>query len=301
VADRLAQRTGRGASGPDVQRDARVVAFVLFLEVAASDLARVVADGPTVVYHPAVLGERSGLGRAAVERAVDALLGTGVLHWSVAHPETHFTFDRSVIVAAPNAHGVVWRSIQATLSGEAAALLTFRTLLDVGAPLTRWVDVRHDDLLRTTTYSQNTLRRAMRRLVDRGLLEREDVRGGASRYRFGPVAFGSAASIDPAPPSPAEPLDPRAVRLGAQPASPASPATPDLESTARAPAPSAMTPPSNAMVVTGVTLTVGGVTVAVAAGVSLELGAGCRATVRIGPDGRTLLDITPSGPPASGG
>ena len=176
-----------------------------------------------------------------------------------------------------------WPHVVSACGREPAALLVARTLAEFLLPLDAWSMVPRRDLVERTGYQQKQVRVALRRLAVAGLLEAEGESGRVARYRFAAPALRQRWSADPTATAPSRPAVSAAAAAG--------PGAVGHTSPPGAPAPDATRPAANAAE-GGIEMLVGGVTVRVASGASLDIAAGARARVEVGPDGRLRLSVS---------
>ena len=171
-----------------------------------------------------------------------------------------------------------WPAIVALCGREPASLLVARTLAEYVVPAHDWTVVPRRDLVERTGYMQKQVRVALRRLEAAGLVESEGATGRTARYRFAARALASRwnESVDP-PHAPGPAL--------------VAPSFPAAHGTVVRPTPTVATTQTERGEAQGVELEIGGVTVRMAPGTSLDVGAGARAQVAVGADGRLSLKI----------
>lgn len=176
-----------------------------------------------------------------------------------------------------------WPRLVSGCGLEPASLLVVRTLAEYLLPLDAWAMVPRRDLVERTGYQQKQVRVALRRLAAAGLLEAEGESGRVARYRFTPAALGRRWD-DEMPGGGPPPIT-----------DPSFPTTPAVVSeAARASVAGASTPPTHVYTAAsdGLDVFVGGVTVRVAPGATLDVGMGAQARVEVGPDGRLRLTLS---------
>jgi DNA-binding transcriptional ArsR family regulator len=180
-----------------------------------------------------------------------------------------------VFAEHPAALAVDWGAVIARCGAEPAALLVMRALAELIVPVDGVSAVPRRDLVAWTGYQQKQVRVAIRRLLAADLIVADGDVGTTARYRLTPRALGRPWPTQEAPAAPeptrasrAQPV-PHAGREGATAATSAG---------------------------DGIHVVVGGATVTLAAGASLEIGSGLAARMEVGPDGRPRLVVGPSSP-----
>jgi DNA-binding transcriptional ArsR family regulator len=212
---------------------------------------------------------------------------------------TRATLARGAFAEHRAALALDWRALVGASDREPAVLLTARALAELLVPLDAFSAVPRRDLIERTGYQQKQVRVALRRLEAAEFLESESAVGATARYRFTARALGrqwtkpdavstEAASAASGPLR----LSSNADSAGAAAASAAPARAAEAVDSSSDPAvgrPREVSPA--AAQASGVSVTVGGVTLAVDSGAVLAIGAEFTATLSLGADGRPHLTI----------
>jgi hypothetical protein len=234
-----------------------------------------------------------------VADALRALLRAGILEGTEGDAESVTGDDsfslpslhvaRRLLVGAPLAQGLHWRRIAGATAGSPSAWVAAHALADWLDGTDDWVSVPRNLLQPVIGAGLAGVRNALDALVAAGVLDRREVAGRASHYRFSSWARGltddtstARPGLGHAPPSPAR----RVAATGVT-----------TDPTAVTPAPAAVPTASAPGAGTGpVEVTINGVTLEAVAGTRIALNApGMQVSVDIGPDGRTRISVVPPG------
>lgn len=271
-------------------------ALLLHLAQHAREQASAAGDAATSaasIAHTATRADLSrleallGAERAIVAEILDALQRAGLVDDAIggpgigAGPAVRLT--PAVLGADPRCTALDWRTIATVTAGSPSAWVAAHALAERLDPYD-WTPVARGGLEQALGCGVSGVRAALERLVSAELLERREQRGGVSVYRFTDLAWGRGRGAAPVPvpmlPAHAVPSDTgRSV-------APVRPSTPPP-----------VTPPPLAHGGTQPVVgpTPGGGVRLVIGGVELELPAGCRAQVAIGPDGRPTISLVGPG------
>jgi hypothetical protein len=229
-----------------------------------------------------------------VEDALRALLRDGVLVAAGDGRDPHDPADAlprlriapRLLGPAPRAAALDWRWLASTTAGAPSAWVAAHALAEWLDTSDDWVSIPRNLLQPLLGSGLAGVRNALSALVGSGVLERREVAGRASHYRFGARARGlaqtpaSAPAFDVPEPRVPEPRVPEP-HVAASPSSPARPI---------AAHPGAPNGP--------IEVTIGGTTFEVAPGARIALNAaGMVVSFDVGPDGRTRVVVAP---PADG-
>lgn len=178
-----------------------------------------------------------------------------------------------------------WVRAVAACGREPAALLILRTLAEYVIPADAWTGVPRRDFVDRSGYQQKQVRVALRRLVAAGVIEADGENGRTARYRFAARVLAPRWNQTGASERAGNP--PVDVSRNHASAPDAVIGTPSIVS--RAAARATASDPD----VQGVEVVLGGVTVHMAPGASLDVGPGAHARIEVGADGRLSLRVHP--------
>ena len=192
----------------------------------------------------------------------------------------------AVCVVHAAAAEIDWPRAVAGCGREPATLLALRTLAEYLVPADAWTGVPRRDFVERTGYQQKQVRVALRRLAAADLIEADGESGRTARYRF--TARALAPRWDqPGAPGPAIASSPAGIR-----SDPAD--TPSGAHQAGSSTPHLVSRPStDRHDQQGVDVVLGGVTLRMAPGASLDVGPGAHAQIEVGADGRLSLRVQP--------
>ncbi len=208
-----------------------------------------------------------------VAGALAALQRAGVVHARDAAIATAVALDASLLGPDPRCAALDWARLAFVTAGSPSAWVAAHVLAERLAP-DEWTPMPRSALERALGCGVSGVRGALDRLTAATVIERREQRGGVSAYRFAAALQGRAAA------------EVRSVAVAGAPTGPvgrgreAPPAAPAVPAGAR----------PTAAAATGVRLTVGGV--------ELEVPAGLRVRVELGPDGTPQISLVPVAPAA---
>lgn len=294
AAARLLAAGTSDALSPESVRWARAW-LVCSQAVVAAEPGLGAEESSSLAFDPGQVAAPKGLGDAARQSAVlAALLAAGVLRATAGAEAGRVSWAADICAVHSAAVTIDWPGVVSACGREPAALLVVRTLAEYVVPAHSWTVVPRRDLVERTSYMQKQVRVALRRLEAAGIIDAEGETGRTARYRFTEQALAprweqpsvvgpSLVASDALAGSPETRVHP----AGSAPVMRPSHPTPAVRESARAQGAGS---PSEQ----GVEVVIGGVTVRMAPGTSLDVGAGARAEVVVGPDGRMSLTVVPS-------